>query len=213
MATDWYIEATAFGNCNCDYNCPCQFEMRPTQDNCRGFEVARIDRGHFGMVDLAGLCYALFYAWPGAIFEGNGEMQVIIDERASEEQRDALATVLYGGETEAAATHWWVFHAMSSTIHDPLTKPFTFDVDIEARKAHVTISDMLESTGRPIISPATGDEHRVRIDIPAGIEFEIAEIGSASTKARGAIRLDLDDSYGQFNHIRHNGSGVVHGTG
>ena len=49
----------------------------------------------------------------------------------------------------------------------------------------------------------------MRIDIPNGIEFELAEIGSASTKATGAIELDLRDSYGQFNVLRHSGSGVV----
>jgi hypothetical protein len=49
----------------------------------------------------------------------------------------------------------------------------------------------------------------VRIAIPNGIEFEIAEIGSASTKATGPIALDLNDSYGQFNLLRHSGTGVV----
>jgi hypothetical protein len=51
-----------------------------------------------------------------------GEIHAIIDERADAEQRPALATVLYGGETDEAATHWWVFHAMSSTVHPPLFK-------------------------------------------------------------------------------------------
>ena len=78
------------------------------------------------------------------------------------------------------------------------------------RRARVVIPGVLQSSGRPIRSPATGDEHRVRIDIPSGIEFEIAEIGSASTKATGPIDLDLNDSYGQFNTIRHSGTGVVH---
>jgi hypothetical protein len=50
----------------------------------------------------------------------------------------------------------------------------------------------------------------VRIDIPNGIEFENAEIGSATTKATGLIGLDLNDSYGQFNIVRHSGTGVVH---
>ena len=52
---DWYVEGVEFGNCNCDYSCPCQFEALPTQGNCRGFEVVRIDRGHFGEVKLDGL--------------------------------------------------------------------------------------------------------------------------------------------------------------
>ena len=31
-----------------------------------------------------------------------------------------------------------------------------------------------------------------------------------STKATGAVALDLTDSYGQFNILRHSGTGVVH---
>ena len=206
---DWYIEGLEFGNCNCDYGCPCQFEALPTHGDCRGFEVIRIDRGHFGEVKLDGLKVAVLYAWPGPIFEGNGALQAIVDERADAGQRDALTKVLHGEETDAAATHWWVYRAMSTTVHETLFKPIDFEVDLEARTARVAIPGVLESTGRPIRAPHGGDEHRVRIDIPNGIEFELAEIGSATTKATGAIALDLRDSYGQFNVLRHSGSGVV----
>jgi hypothetical protein len=57
----------------------------------------------------------------------------------------------------------------------------------------------------------SGQPHRVRINIPEGIEFELAEIGSATSRSTGAIKLDLKNSYGQFNHLRHSGRGVVHG--
>jgi hypothetical protein len=206
---DWYIEGVAFGSCNCDYGCPCQFESRPTHGHCRGFEVIRIDKGHFGALSLRGLFAALLYAWPGPIYEGRGEIQAIIDERATAEQRRALETVLYGGETDEGRTHWWVFHAMSSTVHPPIFKPIAFDVEIEARTARVVIPGLLEATGRPIRSPATGAEHRVRINIPDGIEFEVAEIGSATTKALASVPLDLHDTYGQFNVVRHSGHGLV----
>jgi len=99
---------------------------------------------------------------------------------------------------------------MSSTVHEALFRPIAFEVGIEARRATVTIPGVLEATGSPIKSPATGAEHRVRIDIPNGIEFELAEMGSASTKASGTIPLELEDSYGQFNVLRHSGTGVVH---
>lgn len=210
---DWNIEAVTFGSCNCDYNCPCQFELRPTLGQCRGFEVGRIERGRFGDVRLDGLCYAVVYAWPGAVFEGNGTMQAIIDEGADEMQRVALSSVLHGGETDEAKTHWWVFHAMSSVVHEPIFRSFDFTVDIEQRTARVRIPGVLEATGRPIVSPATGEDHRVRIDIPHGIEFEIAEIGSASSRATGSIELDLDDTYGQFNRVHHSGRGVVRSRG
>jgi hypothetical protein len=206
---EWSIDAVSFGNCNCDYCCPCQFELRPSRGDCRGFEAGRIERGHFGQVRLDGLRYAVMYAWPGAVYEGNGTMCAVIDERADERQRHALKTVLHGGETEEAKTHWWVYHAMSSTVHEPVFKPIEFVVDVANRTARVSIPGLLESSGRPIVSPATGAEHRVRIDIPDGIEFELAEIGSASTKAAGPIELDLTDSYGQFNIVRHSGSGIV----
>lgn len=208
---DWSVEAVSFGSCNCNYGCPCQFEEKePTHGHCRGFEVFRIEKGHFGTVKLDGLCAALIYAWPGPIYEGNGEVQVVIDERADATQREALLKVLHGEETKEGATHWWVFRAMSSIVHEALFKPFAFDVDIERRTALVEIPGVLNSTGRPIRSPATGDEHRVRIDIPNGIEFELAEIGSASTTAAGGpIVLNLSDTYGQFNKVRHSGDGVM----
>ena len=92
-------------------------------------------------------------------------------------------------------------------------KPISFEIeiDIDARKAKAkaSIPGVLETEGRPIKSPATGQDHRVRIDIPGGIEFDIAEIGSGSGTTKGAIAFTLKDSYGQFNRLRHRG-GVIH---
>jgi hypothetical protein len=208
---DWYVEGPSYGSCNCSYGCPCQFEALPTHGHCTGFEVLRIDKGHFGEVRLEGIQAALIYAWPGPVFEGKGVMQVIIDERANPGQREALTKIFHGEETDDAATHWWVFRKMSDTVHPTLFKPIAYEVDVEARTARVSIPGVVESTGTPIRSPVNGKPHRVRINIPDGIEFEMAEIGSATTRATGAIKLDLKDTYGQFNHLRHSGKGVVHG--
>jgi hypothetical protein len=79
---------------------------------------------------------------------------------------------------------------MLSTVHEPIFAPIEFEIDIEKRRAKVTIPGVLESTGRPIVSPATGEYHRARIDIPNGSEFELAEIASASTRASGTIPLN-----------------------
>jgi hypothetical protein len=207
---DWYIEGVEVSNCNCDYACPCQFESpRPTHGHCRGFAAVRIDKGHFGDVVLDGLCAALLYGWPGPIFQGNGECQAVVDQRADDKQRAALAAIVYGKETREGATHWWVYTAMSSTVHPPLFEPFEFDADIASRRARVVIPGVLESTARPIKSPATGVEHHVRIGLPNGIEFEVAEIASGTTKTKASIGLDLKDSYFHFNAIRQSGRGLV----
>lgn len=206
---DWYVEGPSFGNCNCDWCCPCQFESLPTHGSCRGFEVFRVDRGHFGDIRLDGLKAAVIYAWPGPIFEGHGTLQAIIDASADDAQREALLNIITGKHTNDAATHWWVFHAMSETVHEPLFEPIEFEVNIEARTARVVIPGVLESHGSPIRSPATGDEHRVRIDMPNGIEFRIAEIGNASTRTSGRIGLELNNSYGQWNMLRQTNSGIA----
>jgi hypothetical protein len=72
------------------------------------------------------------------------------------------------------------------------------------------IPGVLESTARPIQSPATGAEHRVRISLPRGIEFDLAEIASG-TKTIASIALDLKDSYFHVNAIRQSSRGVVRG--
>ena len=208
---DWYIEGVEFSNCNCDYGCPCQFEaLQPTYGNCRGFAAVLIDKGHFGDVELDGLGGALLYAWPGPIYKGNGECQAVIDERAVDKQREALATVLYGGETNDGATHWWVYTTMSSTVHPPLFRAIEFDVNIEQRTARIVIPGILESSARPIRSPSTGNEHRVRINLPNGIEYELAEVGSGTTKTTESIALDLDDTYCHFTRLRQSGKGFIH---
>jgi hypothetical protein len=207
---NWYIEGIEVSNCNCDYGCPCQFESRrPTHAHCRGFAAVRIDQGNFGDVALDGLGAALLYAWPGPIYEGNGECQAVIDEQADAKQRDALAAIMYGEETDKGATHWWVYRTMSSVVHPPLFKRIEFDANIERRQARVVIPGVLESTARPILSPATGAEHRVRISLPKGIEFDLAEIASGTTKTMASIALDLKDSYFHFTALRQSGSGVV----
>lgn len=98
---------------------------------------------------------------------------------------------------------------MSSTVHPPLFEPIEFEVDIERRRARIVIPGILESTAVPIRSPATGTEHRVRINLPNGIEFDMAEIGSGTTKTMASVALDLKDSYCHFTRLRQSGKGSV----
>ena len=55
---------------------------------------------------------ALLVSWPGAIHQGNGTMQVIVDESADPRQREALRKIIHGEDTRDMATMWWVFSAM-----------------------------------------------------------------------------------------------------
>ncbi|MGH7060192.1 MAG: DUF1326 domain-containing protein [Stellaceae bacterium] len=207
--TEWRVRADEFANCNCSYGCPCQFNALPTHGFCEAACGYRIGEGHFGEVRLDGLLAAGTWQWPGAVHQGNGTMQLVIDERADARQREALVKILSGEETEPMATVWWVYAAMSPTKLEPLFLPIAFEVDVEARRARLDVPGLLETTGEPIKNPITGAEHRARIDLPHGFEFRIAEIGSGTTRATGAIKLDLTKSYGQFAHIHLSNKGVV----
>ena len=79
---EWEIHGVAFGNCNCNWSCPCQFNAPTTHGSCEGVLTGRIDRGHFDGASLDGLAWAMIFQWPGEIAEGNGRQQTVIDETA-----------------------------------------------------------------------------------------------------------------------------------
>ena len=139
VSVEWEVKATEFANCNCSYGCPCQFGASPTHGNCRYVAGYQIEQGHFGDVKLDGLRAVSFGIWPGAIHEGNGTMQVVIDERADTQQRDALARILTGKETEDMATMWWVYSAMSPNKLPTLYSKIDLEVDVDARSARLEV--------------------------------------------------------------------------
>jgi hypothetical protein len=200
-SVEWEIKGTEFANCNCIYACPCQFNALPDKGFCEAVAGYHIQQGHFGQVRLDGLRAAAIYQWPGAVHEGNGRMQLIIDEGADASQRDALVKIMSGQETEEMATMWWIFGTMSPTKYAPLFRPISFNVDVEARRAQLDIPGVVTATAEPIRNPITNAEHRVRIDFPHSFEFAQAEIASGTSKTTGAIALDLRDTYGQLAHL------------
>ena len=207
--TPWELEAKEFVNCNCAYGCPCQFNALPTHGDCQAIAAYEIAKGHFGEVGLGGLRVVGMFSWPGAIHEGRGKAFVIIDERASEAQREALLTILSGEHTEPGATIWNVFAATFEEVLPPDFKPIEANIDVEGRKAKVNVDGYVEMHGEPIRNPVTGAEHRARIDLPNGFEYTIAEMGSGTSKSQGPIPLEFNDSYGQFAHIHLNNQGIV----
>ena len=77
------------------------------------------------------------------------------------------------------------------------------------RELKHVVDGVVESQGEPIKNPVTGAEHRARIDLPHGFEYEIAEVGSGTTKTQGNVVLDLKSSYAQFAHLHLNNHGVI----
>jgi hypothetical protein len=207
--TTWEIEGREFTNCNCSYGCPCQFNGLPTHGHCQAVIGIQIERGHHGDVKLDGLRVSGIFRWPGAIHEGKGEALAVLDQRASDAQRNALLRILTGQDTEPGATVFQVFASTLDTFHPPMFSAIDFDVDVDARRARHKVDKLIESRGEPILNPVTKAEHRVRIDMPEGFEYSLAEIGRGWSKTTGPIALDLADTYGQFAKLHLCQSGVV----
>ncbi len=198
----WMIRGIGYGNCSCDYGCPCQFNSPTSHGNCEGVLTGHIEEGNHGDTRLDGLDFVMLFWWPGEVAEGNGRQQVIIDERADDAQREALRKILHGEDTTPGATHYSVYNSMVSEVLETLYAPIDLDIDIDARTARVSVPGLVESTGSPIAQ-------RARIELPNGFEYTVAEMGSGSSKLTGGIELELTDSYGQFNIMHLNQDGVI----
>src|SRR5919106_6841838 len=94
----WSMEADYLQACNCDYGCPCEFEAPPTQGYCEGIGAWQINRGSYGNVPLNGLSFGFALRSKGPIHEGDLTLAVFVDERASQQQREALLKIASGVE-------------------------------------------------------------------------------------------------------------------
>lgn len=208
--TKWTLVGREFVHCNCAYGCPCQFNALPTHGNCCAVVGLQIDKGHHGNTKLDGLKCSIIVAWPGAIHEGRGEVLPIVDERASAEQREALLRIMSGLDTEPGATFFQVFSTTFEKFHDPVFAKIEFHVDVDGRTARLVVPGWIDAHGEPILNPVTGEQHRARINLPNGFEYETCEVGRGWAETKGPLTLSIPDSHAQFARLHITESGVVH---
>ena len=209
MPDQWTIRGQEYSNCNCNWGCPCQFNSPTTHGHCEAVAAGHIEEGHFNDTRLDGLNFVLLLWWPGEIAEGNGRQQVIVDERADADQREAIRKIVHGESTAPGATHFFVFNSTMSEVLETLHAPIELEIDVDARRARVDVPGLVESTGSPIIDPNSGREFRARIDLPNGFEYRLAEMGTGSTKTTAGLQIELENSYGQWNVLHMNQDGVI----
>jgi hypothetical protein len=95
-------------------------------------------------------------------------------------------------------------------MHDPVFARIDFDVDVNGRIAHLRVPGWIEARGEPMRNPITGEEHRARINLPQGFEYDTCEVGRGWAETQGPIKLSLEDSHAQFAKLHMTESGVVH---
>jgi hypothetical protein len=201
VKTDWYMTGEEVVTCNCAWGCPCQFNALPTRGYCEGWLTCRIDKGHYGEVKLDAVKFAAMLWFPGAVHEGNGTLQPVIDSATSIQQRAALTSILSGTE---GGSIFEILSAICSKVLDTIYAPISFTSNREARTASVEIPGIARSTVEPIKNPVTGEEHRAKIVLPNGFEYTEAEMGNAvqfQVKVGSDWRMDYTNSYSQLNRF------------
>ena len=165
-AESWQVNGKYYETCSCDSLCPCittQMAAEPSKGWCTFAMAFQIDRGNFGAVSLDGLGFIVLGFTPGAMSKGNWSVGIIADDRASAEQRDAIAAIASG----AAGGPMAALGGLVSTVLGVESAPISFEshgpkwsvkagssVDMAAEAAMginpaATEPIMLSNTGHP----------------------------------------------------------------
>ncbi len=205
---NWQLKGHWIKNCNCAYGCPCDFNARPTNEECTGMAGLEIVEGHHGDVKLDGLRIAVTYHFPGALHEGNGTMQAFVDERADEAQRNALLTIMSGQESDEG-TLFHIFSLIVTNHLKPQFVPIEFTYDKDGRNARMVVPGAFETTSQPIKNPVTGDDHSIQVVMPNGFEHKEGEIAAARTIGTGEIKFDIESGHSTLADVIHTPAGIA----
>jgi hypothetical protein len=117
VATAWHIRGSYFESCNCDPICPCRridgvAGGRSTHGICTGVLSWVIEDGNAAETDLTGLAVALAIRYDDDEPGSPWTWILYLDERASEEQHEALEAIFTGRLGGDAGTHFpWAWKA------------------------------------------------------------------------------------------------------
>ncbi len=188
----WNAAGNVLIACNCDWGCPCNFNALPSHGHCEGGWIWIIETGHVDHVRLDNLGIALFAKWPGAIHDGGGHAVSYVDERATEEQRSALAILLRG----ELGGPWGLF-IKTYALAAPETA--RFDVRLAGHGAQASIGDAVSLELEAIRNPVTQAEVHPEVVLPEGLIVKRGSMAASKVfRVGGALDFDHSGQYAAF---------------
>ena len=167
--------------------------MRPTQESCTFAMAFAVDRGSYGTVSLDGLGFILLGFTPEAMGKGNWSVGLIADEKATAEQRDAIAAIASGAAGGPIA-------ALSGLVGKFLgveSAPIQFDRRGASWSVKASGFVDMAADGVMGLNPnATGPIHLDHTGHPAADRFALAR---ASRSRVHALGLAWEDASGRNN--------------
>jgi hypothetical protein len=190
----WKISGDYFEACSCDSVCPCPtsgLAARPTQGYCNAGLVFHVERGSFGATALDDLNFAVLLHTPGAMNAGNWTVGLVVDERATPAQREALTTIASGqggGPMAAVGPLVGTFAGVEARA---------IRIERSGMRRAVSISGVLDIAveGIPGASP-TEPIYLDNVGHPAASRLALAK---ASRGHMHAFGIDWDDTTGKVN--------------
>jgi len=195
----WNVKGRIVIACNCEVGCPCNVNGRPTLGHCEGGWTWWIEAGKYGELDVSGLHLGLYADWPAAIHEGNGVATALVDERASDAQRGALAGMVVG----EAGGPWAIFRKTFTAVHGPAYVRYESDF---ADVPRVRAGDKVEVTTEYIKNPVTGATIHPRLVLPEGLLVkDAALVRSIKFSVKDKIAYEHSGRYAAFGFYEYYG--------
>ena len=194
-APAWNVSGQYYETCTCDFICPClpgQLAVKPTKGDCQFAMAFQIERGTYGAVSLDGLGFIILGRTPEEMGKGNWSVGLVVDARATNEQREAITAVASGAAGGPVA-------ALSGLIGNFLgveSAPITFNRD--GATWSVTASNLVDmaATGAKGLNPDGGELRLQNTGHPAADTFTLAHASKSHVNALG---LAWDDVSGKNN--------------
>jgi hypothetical protein len=97
VQTGYELEGTLLEACSCGVLCPCWIGVDPDDGTCESINAYRFDRGTIAGVDVSGLAMVNACLIPGNVLTpGSWRIVMFVDERATDEQFDAIRAAFSG---------------------------------------------------------------------------------------------------------------------
>jgi hypothetical protein len=195
MATSaWSVSGQYYETCNCDFVCACvpgQMANRPTKGSCQFAMAFQIERGKYAAVTLDGLGFIVLGLTPEEMGKGNWSVGLVIDTRASSEQRDAITAIASG----AAGGPMAALSGMIGKFLGAESAPITFDRQGPSWSVKAASLLDMAATGAKGMNP-DAELQLANTGHPAADTFTLAH---ASRSHVNALGLRWDDVTGKNN--------------
>jgi hypothetical protein len=182
MAEQWRIVGDFLDFCRCDVPCPCTFGQPPSDGKCDVIIAWHVREGTYGEVELGDLNVVGVAHFEGNIWDPETKAAggFIIDERADEPQRGALAAV-FGGQ----AGGWpELFGENFGEVLGMEFAPIELEIDDDLASWSLNIPGKAEGNGELLTGPTSTPGERLAVLNAPG-----AEVGPG----QGAVTYGVGD--------------------